>query len=52
LNLAHEIGKKDASRKGAKLAKFGEIFLPFRSWRLGAINLLEVVLFNISKARI
>jgi hypothetical protein len=53
-------GKKDASRKGlsaraqagAKRAKFGEIFLALRPWRLGAINFLEVVLFNISKARI
>jgi hypothetical protein len=43
---------KDASRKGAKRAKFGEIFPPLRPWRLGAINFLEVVLFNISKARI
>jgi hypothetical protein len=58
--LAHEIWEKDASRKGAKRAKFGEIFLPLRSWRpfdfaqdmLGAINLLEVVLFNISKTKV
>jgi hypothetical protein len=32
MNLAHEIGKKDASRKGAKRAKFGKIFLPLRPW--------------------
>jgi hypothetical protein len=30
----------------AKAAKFGETFLPLRPWRLGAINLLKVVLFN------
>ena len=29
--------------------KFGELFLSLRSWRFGAINFLEVVLFNISK---
>jgi len=60
LNLAHEIGEKGASRKGAKRAKFREIFLPLRPWRpfdfaqdmLGAINFLEVVLFNISNAKI
>jgi hypothetical protein len=27
-------------------------FLPLRAWRLGAMNYLEAVLFNISKARI
>jgi hypothetical protein len=27
-------------------------FLPLRPWRLGAINFLEAVLFNFSKARI
>jgi hypothetical protein len=52
LEFGTEIGKKDASRKGAKRAKFGEIFLPLRPWRLGAIDFLEVVLLNISKARI
>lgn len=38
--------KKDDSRKGAKHAKFGKIERMFslRSWRLGVINFLEVVL--------
>jgi hypothetical protein len=43
---------KNASRKDAKAAKSGEIFLSLRSWRLGAINSLELVLFNISKVSI
>jgi hypothetical protein len=56
LKFSLEIGlrnrKKDTSRKDAKHAKFGEIFFSLRSWRLGAINFLEVVLFNILKVRI
>jgi len=43
---------KDASRKGAKHAKFGKLFLSLRSWRLGGINSVEVALFNILKVRI
>lgn len=43
--------KRDDSRKGAKSAKFGEkeLLFFFRSWRLGARNFLEVVLFKIQK---
>jgi hypothetical protein len=51
-----------ASRKGAKDAKFGEIgkYFSLRSWRpfgfaqdrLGAKNLVEVVLLNILSVRI
>ena len=44
--------EKDASREGAKHAKFGKLFLSLRSWRLGGINSVEVALFNILKARI
>jgi carbon-monoxide dehydrogenase medium subunit len=38
----------DSSRKGAKYAKFGEIrkLFPLRSWRLGAINFIEMVKFD------
>jgi len=45
---------KDDSRKGAKDAKFGEIekYFSLRAWRLGAKNLMEVVLLNILLVRI
>jgi hypothetical protein len=43
---------KNASRQDARRAKSGERFLSLRSWRLGAINFLEVVLFDISKVSI
>ena len=41
--------EKDASRKGAKDAKFGEIgkYCSLRAWRLGAKSFVEVVLLNI-----
>jgi hypothetical protein len=39
--------EKNASRKGAKRAKFGKLFLSLRSWRPGGINSVEVALFNI-----
>jgi len=52
LRLGNRIN--DDSRKGAKDAKFGEnrkIF-SLRAWRLGAKNLVKVVLSNILSVRI
>jgi len=57
LNFSVDAGLADDgkrfSRKDAKHAKFGglEKYLTLGSWRLGAIEFLEVVLF-IQKARI
>jgi hypothetical protein len=44
--------KEDDSRKDAKAPRFGEQEknLSLRPWRLGAISLLEVVLFNIAQS--
>jgi hypothetical protein len=49
LNFGLENRKEDDSRKDAKNAKFGEIekYFSLRSWRLGAVNFIEVVLVNI-----
>jgi hypothetical protein len=53
LSMVYRIGHDD-SRKDAKHAKFGEIgqLSSLRTSRLGAINLLEFVLFNIWKVKI
>ncbi len=48
LFLNYQIGKDD-SRKGAKAPSSENLNFEiyFASWRLGAINFLELVLFNI-----